>query len=232
MTTTLAFSSSPGLSFVPTTSRSRSIVASRRRRTVMAVHIQDHHYEYPYQEEEQQLQQQDDDDELFRDRRSFLASTAGGLMFLSSSSSSSSPAWASGGATAGGAYLLSAKQRYNARVVSGMKSFLALQSSLGGSDTMSLDDTKAYFTSDEEGAWKDASAAGYLLANAFRRNSTTPPDNLPAVKKWKAFAGQVEAMQKTAKRLDVKATAAAYGKALTALDEYLEEVELPPSAEL
>jgi hypothetical protein len=39
---------------------------------------------------------------------------------------SSSPAYASGGATAGGAYLLSAKQRYNKRVLAGIKSFLNL----------------------------------------------------------------------------------------------------------
>ena len=92
---------------------------------------------------------------------------------------------ASGGATAGGAYLLSAKQRYNARVTAGVKGFAALESSLEGG---SLDATKAFFTSEEVGAWKDASAAGYLLANAFRTSSTKPPDSLPTVKVRLSFS--------------------------------------------
>ena len=50
------------------------------------------------------------------------ASSATSLAYLFSSS----PAYASGGATAGGAYLLSAKQRYNKRVLAGIKSFLTL----------------------------------------------------------------------------------------------------------
>jgi hypothetical protein len=39
-----------------------------------------------------------------------------------------------------------------------------------------------YFSSEEEGAWKDFTAAGYLLANAFRTNSSAAPDSLPSVK--------------------------------------------------
>ena len=50
------------------------------------------------------------------------ASSATSMAYLFSSS----PAYASGGATAGGAYLLSAKQRYNKRVLAGIKSFLNL----------------------------------------------------------------------------------------------------------
>lgn len=109
-------------------------------------------------------------------RRSFLQDSVmvGGLLLVGGEA-----AEASGGATAGGTYLLSAKQRYNERVKAGMKSFIALGSSL---ESGSVDTTKAFFASEEEGAWNDASAAGYLLSNAFRRNSTTPPDNLPAVK--------------------------------------------------
>jgi hypothetical protein len=86
---------------------------------------------------------------------------------------------ASGGATAGGVYLLSAKQRYNDRVTSGVKGFLNIQKSLESED---IDAVRTYFTSEEAGSWKDLSAAGYLLANAFRQNSTTPPDSIPAVK--------------------------------------------------
>jgi hypothetical protein len=86
---------------------------------------------------------------------------------------------ASGGATAGGAYLLSAKQRYNERVTKGIKGFLALRPTL---EAGSIEETKAYFTDEEAGTWKDISTAGYLLANAFRRSSNTAPDSLPSVK--------------------------------------------------
>lgn len=88
-------------------------------------------------------------------------------------------AYASGGATAGGVYLLSAKQRYNERVTQGIKGFLNLGPTLEGG---SIEETKAYFTGEEAGTWKDISTAGYLLANAFRRSSNTAPDSLPAVK--------------------------------------------------
>jgi hypothetical protein len=88
-------------------------------------------------------------------------------------------AMASGGATAGGAYLLSAKQRYNDRVKAAMKGFLSLQKPL---ESGSIDEIKTYFSSDSIGAWADGSAAGYLLANAFRRNSSAAPDTLPSVK--------------------------------------------------
>lgn len=93
---------------------------------------------------------------------------------------SSSPAQASGGATAGGAYLLSAKQRYNKRVLAGIKSFLSL-------DASDLGQVNAYFASSEEGGWEDLSAAGYLLSNAFRTSSTKAPDALPSVKKMEGI---------------------------------------------
>ena len=86
---------------------------------------------------------------------------------------------ASGGATAGGAYLLSAKQRYNERVNEGVKGFLAAGVSLEKEDIGAV---RAFFTNEDPGTWKDFSTAGYLLANAFRRNSTAAPDSLPAVK--------------------------------------------------
>jgi hypothetical protein len=147
------------------------------------------------------------------------------------SSSIPEPANASGGATAGGVYLLSAKQRYNARVQAGVKGFAVLESGL---DSGSLDSTKAFFTADNTvtGAWKDASAAGYLLANAFRRSSTTPPDSLPTVKKWKAFAAEMEVLQKALKKKDAKGAKASYEKGTSLLDAYLESVELPPVIEL
>ena len=67
----------------------------------------------------------------------------------------------------------------NERVTKGVKGFLALGSSL---EADSLDETKEYFVSNEPGGWIDFSAAGYLLANAFRRSASTNPDSLPSVK--------------------------------------------------
>ena len=88
-------------------------------------------------------------------------------------------ALASGGATAGGAYLLSAKQRYNERVKTGVKGFVGLQSDL---EAGNLDPLRAYFSNEDAAGWKDFATAAYLLANAFRRNSTAAPDSLPSVK--------------------------------------------------
>ena len=93
-------------------------------------------------------------------------------------------------------------------------------------------DAKAFFMTDAVGGWKDASAAGYLLANAFRRSSTTPPDSLPTVKKWKAFVAELEVMQKALKKKDAKSVKASYENALGLLDTYLESVELPSVLEM
>lgn len=90
----------------------------------------------------------------------------------------SESAFASGGATAGGAYLLSAKQRYNERVRESVKGLLLVGKALAADSSK---EAKEYFSSEEGASWKDLTAAGYLLSNAFRRSSTTPPDKLPAV---------------------------------------------------
>lgn len=74
-----------------------------------------------------------------------------------------------------------AKQRYNQRVIVGVKAFLAL-------DARDIGAVDAFFSSQEEGGWEDFSSAGYLLANAFRTSSTKAPDNLPSVKVSAAVA--------------------------------------------
>lgn len=106
-------------------------------------------------------------------RRAFLDVTVATAVCLPPTA-----AVASGGATAGGAYLLSAKQRYNDRVTKGVAGFLGLETTLKAGD---IDALRAYFTTEDVGGWKDLTAAGYLLANAFRRNSTAAPDSLPSV---------------------------------------------------
>lgn len=160
-------------------------------------------------------------------RRSFAEDLVKGSVVGISSAylSSSSPAHASGGATAGGVYLLSAKQRYNERVLAGIKTFLSL-------DVKDLGQVNAFFESSEVGGWEDLSAAGYLLANAFRTSSSKPPDTLPSVKKWKAFAKEIELLKRALSKKDVGKVSTAYSNAEAMLDAYLDAVELPSGMEL
>ena len=72
-----------------------------------------------------------------------------------------------------------AKQRYNDRVKKAVVGFLALKAPLEAGDINAL---REYFASEDAGSWKDFTSAGYLLANAFRRNSSAAPDTLPSVK--------------------------------------------------
>ena len=113
-------------------------------------------------------------------RRSFLSKIAVvPLVALPSLSVTPAPAEASGGATAGGAYLLSAKKRYYERVKTSVKGLLSAVEELKNGNSKVA---KEYFSSEDDGSWKDLTAAGYLLSNAFRRSSSTAPDSLPAVK--------------------------------------------------
>eukprot|EP00804_Cyclotella_cryptica_P009785 CCRYP_013237-RA/>CCRYP_013237-RA protein AED:0.20 eAED:0.20 QI:0/0.75/0.6/1/0.25/0.2/5/329/174 len=139
--------------------------------------------------------------------------------YTTSATTTPTPAFASGGATAGGAYLLSAKQRYNKRVLSGVNSFLGL-------DARDVNQVAAFFASPDEGAWEDLSAAGYLLANAFRTSSTKAPDNLPSVKKWKAFSRDIDLLKQSLAKKDGEKIFAAYKSAKEKLYAYLVEVEL------
>ena len=60
-----------------------------------------------------------------------------------------------------------------------MANFVGLKSALEKAD---IDTLRTYFSTEDDGAWKDFTAAGYLLANAFRTNSSAAPDSLPSVK--------------------------------------------------
>eukprot|EP00536_Pseudo-nitzschia_multiseries_P007177 jgi/Psemu1/195073/e_gw1.166.50.1 len=136
---------------------------------------------------------------------------------------------ASGGATAGGAYLLSAKKRYYERVKESVTGLLKAADALKDGDSKVA---KEYFTSEDNGSWKDLTAAGYLLSNAFRRSSSTAPDSLPAVKKYKAFAKEVEGFQKVLKKKGAAGASDEFSSVEAALDEWLSEIELPPAREL
>lgn len=125
---------------------------------------------------------------------------------------------ASGGATAGGAYLLRAKERYNARVVAGAKAVKAAS----GDDAA----VAALFSAGDDGPLADLEAAGFLLANAFRINSTQNPDKILQVQKFKAFkkdADETAAFLKKKKKADAKAS---FEKSLASLDQYLLSVGL------
>lgn len=170
------------------------------------------------------------------------------------------PAIASGGATAGGAYLLSAKQRYNERVKASVQGLLSAAAALKKGDS---NPAKEYFGSEEGGSWKDLTAAGYLLSNAFRRNSSAAPDSLPAVKvrvfkcesalawtlfrivylshpnvflcggqKYKAFAAAIADLQKALKKKGATAASDEFPKVEAALNDWLNEIELPVAGEL
>lgn len=136
---------------------------------------------------------------------------------------------ASGGATAGGAYLLSAKQRYNERVKNSVQGLLAVGESLAKGDSK---EAKLYFSNEDAGSYKDLTAAGYLLSNAFRRNSSSAPDSLPSVKKYKAFAKEVEDLQKALKKKGAGAASEKFPAVMEALDLWLAEIELPAAKEL
>ena len=125
--------------------------------------------------------ERNNDTPVQQERRSFLGNLALSIPMatLPMLTTSVTSANASGGATAGGAYLLSAKQRYNERVKASVQGLLQAADALKAEDSKPA---KQYFDSEEGGGWKDLTAAGYLLSNAFRRNSTASPDSLPAVK--------------------------------------------------
>lgn len=163
-------------------------------------------------------------------RRSFLKNASLiPFVALPTLTSIPSPAQASGGATAGGAYLLSAKKRYYERVKESVTGLLKAADALKDGDSKVA---KEYFASEDGGSWKDLTAAGYLLSNAFRRSSSTAPDSLPAVKKYKAFAKEVENFQKVLKKKGASAASGEFTSVEVALDDWLSEIELPPAREL
>lgn len=169
-------------------------------------------------------------DEKVEARRSFLGKlTLFSFAALPSMTSMAKITQASGGATAGGAYLLSAKKRYYERVKTSVSGLLQAANGLKNGDSKVAKD---YFSSEADGSWKDLTAAGYLLSNAFRRSSSTAPDSLPAVKKYKAFAKEVDNLQKVLKKKGATEAFAAFPKVEVALDEWLNEIELPAAREL
>mmetsp|Transcript_32041 Transcript_32041/g.84409 ORF Transcript_32041/g.84409 Transcript_32041/m.84409 type:complete len:209 (+) Transcript_32041:125-751(+) len=153
-----------------------------------------------------------DHDNVVVGRRAAIGAAIGVLGIVNAEVAS-----ASGGATAGGAYLIRAKQRYNDRVVAGAAAFMALGT---------INPKDPFFLGEKEGPAADFLTAAFLLANSFRSNSTTAPDNLPTVKAFKAFKAEYEAMLKSAGKKNAPDTADHYAKAKDLLQAYLVKVEL------
>ena len=86
-------------------------------------------------------------------------------------------------------------------------------------------DLDAFFK-EKDGALDDLEAAGFLLANAFRINSTQNPAKIVQVQKYTAFkkdADAVAALLKKKKKADVPA---AMDAAKASLDIYLASVDI------
>mmetsp|Transcript_9494 Transcript_9494/g.19234 ORF Transcript_9494/g.19234 Transcript_9494/m.19234 type:complete len:228 (-) Transcript_9494:356-1039(-) len=75
---------------------------------------------------------------------------------------------------------------------------------------------------------KELSGCGVLLASSFAK-AGKPAENLPSVKKYKALAKTFDPIKAAGAKGDVAKAKAAWGKTKDALEEYLAEVELPPS---
>jgi hypothetical protein len=71
-----------------------------------------------------------------------------------------------------------------------------------------------------------------LLSNAFRTSSTKAPDALPSVKKWKAFAREIDVLKLASSKKNAEKVLSAYASASEKLDDYLAAVELPSGMEL
>jgi glutathione S-transferase len=84
-----------------------------------------------------------------------------------------------------------------------------------------------FFAGDKNSPAEDFLGASFLLANAFRINSTTSPDSLPTVKKFKAFMKEYETTLALAKKKNnADAAVASYNGSVDLLKVYLTSVEL------
>jgi len=73
-------------------------------------------------------------------------------------------------------------------------------------------------------SYEDLCAAGFLLSNAFRSNSTQNPDKILQVKKFKAFQKEADGVAAALKKR--KLDKEGFARALEALDDYMASVDL------
>lgn len=74
---------------------------------------------------------------------------------------------------------------------------------------------------------KDTSGCGTLLATSFAK-AGKPSEGLPSVKKYNAMAKSFDLIKVAGQKGDLSKAKTTYGKAIDALQAYLEAVELPP----
>lgn len=163
-------------------------------------------------------------------------------------------ATASGGATAGKYTTIPiAKRRYFGRVKQGVYEYLGVGAALKAGDLQAApieqffadtiqvssakqkrqcigDDNSCKTKEKFSSRWEDLKLSMYLLGNAFRTDSGKPPEKVKQVKEAQAFFVQVEKLRKARLKGDRKAAALTYAASIEALETFLNDVDLPPTA--
>jgi len=138
---------------------------------------------------------------------------------------------ASGGATAGKTTSIPrAKIRYYGRMSLVLNGFNALGKAIESGDSDRIKKAKSTFFADnvDESPICELKSAGYLLAVAFKIDSKIPPDKIQAVKLYRSMIADVEKLGKELAGGKADKAAKAYAAAKDSMNNYLDEVELPP----
>lgn len=160
-------------------------------------------------------------------------------------------AWASGGATAGKfSSIPIAKRRYYGRVQEAVHEFLQLDPAGGQAAAVAYGDffgtnilvkqervrsncigPESICTSQERktSRWDDMQLTMFLLGNAFRIDSSKSPDRIKQVQLARAFFKEAENFKNAVAKADEKGATQHFALARDKLDEYLDQVDLPPS---
>lgn len=160
-------------------------------------------------------------------------------------------AWASGGATAGKfSSIPIAKRRYYGRVQEAVHEFVELDPA-AGAEAPELFDTffgtnilvragrtrtncigpESICTSKEAktSRWDDMQLTMFLLGNAFRIDSSKAPERIKQVQMARKFFKEVELFKDAAAKSSEQKAKEHYQLARALLDDYLDQVDLPPS---
>jgi len=161
-----------------------------------------------------------------------------GALTLGSPSSVS----AGGGSTAG-KYSSQpiAKRRYYGKVSNSIYRYLSMGDSIVTGD-FKTPAVEAFFgqtitskkknnkrTEKKSSQWITMQKSMYLLGNAFRFDSSMPPDRVQQVQDAKAFFAEMEALQIAMNKGKTEEANKRYAQATEKLNKYLNGVELPPT---
>jgi hypothetical protein len=117
---------------------------------------------------------------------------------------------------------LRAKQRYASGVSSGATGFFALGDAVASGDLLQ----DPFFVGGKDSPAEDFLAKAFLLANAFRSNSSAAPDSLPTVKAFKKFVAEFDKLRELSKKKKTEAAVESYNKAVELLKVYMKSVQL------